>query len=378
MQTFRYKLTTDDFLIEKYVNHLRTDGNEYVYAGYTKDENNDIELKLLIPKGHTKIIYKGYEFEFEVIVYDDIHGLRDNTTKHEELYLTIFCESKEKSHNLLKSFINDAEDFCKSKNNNAIQMYIFSAGRGWILLSKLKKRNMDTIYLPKKIKSKIIRDIEEFYKSGDEYKKHGIPYTKKYLFHGPIATGKSSFIFALASYFSKNISMISFNNFLDDALLMSCVKGLDGDTILVLEDIDLLFVSKHERSETNNSLVSFNGLLNILDGFGRKEGLVIFMTTTNIGLLEGSLVRPGRIDDIITFETPNKKIVKEMYFDFFPSQKSMFKEFYEKISQYKLSIPMLQKFFFENRRCDNIINVIPEYSELVKLYPKENSSVLYN
>ncbi|XWV25943.1 AAA ATPase domain-containing protein [Tupanvirus soda lake] len=377
MQSFRYKLTTDEYLIERYVNHLRSDGNEYVYSGYTKDENNEIELKLIIPKGHTKIIYKDYEFEFEVIVYDDVHGLRDNTAKHEELFLTICCESKEKSFDLLKSFISDAEYFCK-KNGNAIQIYIYSAGRGWILLSKLKKRNMDTIYLPKKLKSKIVKDIDEFYKSGEEYQKHGIPYTKKYLFHGPAATGKTSFIFALASHFGKNVSMISFNNFLDDALLMSCVKGLDNDTILVLEDVDLLFVNRHERSGTNNSLISFNGLLNILDGFGRKEGLVIFMTTNNISLLDGALVRPGRIDDIVTFESPNKKIIEKMFVNYFPSQKLIFEDFYEKISNHKLSVPMLQKFFFENRRCDNVMEIIPEYAELIKLYPRENSSVLYN
>ena len=76
---------------------------------------------------------------------------------------------------------------------------------------------------------------------------------------------------------------------------MTAISNLDDNTILLLEDIDSLF-----NEQTN---ISFSGILNILDGIGRKHKLMIFLTTNHknkldpdeIKLVDLSLVDGGYI-----------------------------------------------------------------------------------
>ena len=81
-------------------------------------------------------------------------------------------------------------------DNRKIICKILKSGY-WSTLSKLPKRNMDTIYLSEDDKVKIIDDITKFKKSKKEYTELGIPWKRNYLLEGPPGTGKSSLIFAL-------------------------------------------------------------------------------------------------------------------------------------------------------------------------------------
>jgi len=363
-------------MIQSYINHLRPNGNDVIYAGYTKDENNFVQLKLLVPKGKDEIMYQSYTIMFELIILDDVYGLRDTTAKHEELYLTIYCESKEKSLQLFKNFIKDAEVFCKNKCADKIMVSVYRAGLGWINLSQRQKRNMETIYLPIEFKLKIITNIQDFYDNYDDYHKFGIPHTKKYLFHGPSGTGKLSFIFALASYFDKNIAIINFNQNLDDIALMNCINGLDENTVIVIKDIDTFFVNYGEKNFSNASSVSVGAFISILDGLARKENNIIFMTATDINSLDKSLIVPGKIDEIIAFEQPSKEQIWQIFINYFPNQMKNFDDFYANISHYKITIPLLQKFLFENRTCDNIMTKIMDYQKIIKMYIRhENKSM---
>jgi chaperone BCS1 len=375
MESYKFKITSGRLLIEKFVNHLRSDGKEFVYNGYSKNENDEIELDLLIPAGKTEIDFKSHKFVFDLIEYDDIHGINFTTAKHEELFLTIFCKSKEEACSLFKNFICDVDEFTKEKKIDTVQVSIYKAGSGWITLSRLPNRSMETIYFDKLKKINLIKDIIDFYTTEKEYHKFGIPYTKKYLFEGPSGTGKTSLIFALASHFNKSISMISFNQNLDDASLMNVINRLESDTFLVLEDVDALFTNREERSPTNNSDISFSGLLNALDGFGRKDKLVIFMTTNHLNKLDETQIRPGRVDYIVSFDNPNEEQIKEMFDKFLPNQTKNFQKFYDTVSHKKISVALLQKFLFDNRDCDDISQKIPDFNKLINIHMKNEKNI---
>lgn len=366
MNEYRFEITADLKLISEYANHLNRSGQNFIYYGHINNENDDKKLNMTFgfPIGSTKILYGGYEFIFELIKYPFIVGLSYNTAKHEELYLTILCETKELAYNLFEQYLLDASKFNKRHIINTISRMVYKAGDGWKGLAKIHQRDISTVYLDSKKKNDIVNDIQQFYQSKNDYLKYGIPHTRKYLLEGPPGTGKTSLICALASMLNKNIAMIGFNQELDDAHFMKAVSSCPSDYVLVLEDIDAIF-------EDGNKSVTMSGILNILDGFGRKDGMVVFMTTNHFNKLSKIFIRPGRVDYILNFSDSTKTQIEEMFNKFFPDQNDKFKKLYSKISDKNVSMAVMQKFFFENRNCDDISKKTNELLDLISLHSKK-------
>ena len=78
-----------------------------------------------------------------------------------------------------------------------------------------------------------------------------------------------------------------------DTQFVSAIEEIRDHSVLLLEDIDRI----KAFSDDNNGL-SFATVLNTLDGMTSKHGLIVFMTTNSIDILESdpALIRPGRID----------------------------------------------------------------------------------
>ena len=90
-------------------------------------------------------------------------------------------------------------------------------------------------------------------------------------------------------------------------------------------------------------MVSFSGILNVLDGMARKNGLITFMTTNYVNRLDKALIRPSRVDVIMKFKDATEDQIKQMYSRFFP-ERDDFDKFYNKISHIHFSICAIQKF----------------------------------
>ena len=106
-------------------------------------------------------------------------------------------------------FLESAYQFCKlKKEKTEVVTYIFKTGY-WQQLSKLPKREVETLHLPNDLLKENINDLEKFLNGREEYIKYGIPYKRNYLFEGIPGTGKTSFIFVLASYFNMIIAIIT-------------------------------------------------------------------------------------------------------------------------------------------------------------------------
>ena len=223
-------------------------------------------------------------------------------------------------------FIENAHDYCDvKKETTEVITFIFKTGY-WQVLSKLPKRNVETLHLPGAILQENIKDLGDFLDGREKYLKYGIPYKRNYLFEGLPGTGKTSFIFVLASHFDMNLAIINFSMSVDDATFMKSVSKLPDNCFLVLEDIDALFVER-KRGDAHKSMVSFSGILNTLDGIARRDKQVTFLTTNYVSKLDTALVRPGRIDKIITFSyaTPNQ--IEKFFLKFIPAQKDKLDNF---------------------------------------------------
>ena len=80
-----------------------------------------------------------------------------------------------------------------------------------------------------------------------------IPYKRVYMLEGPPGSGKTTLINAIASELDFNINFLSFTENLDDYSLMKAIQKIRPNTLLVLEDIDCLYVNRKNSSDSKKT-----------------------------------------------------------------------------------------------------------------------------
>jgi chaperone BCS1 len=166
----------------------------------------------------------------------------------------------------------------------------------WNVVQRVKPRAPESLVYANGLFEKILEDARKFLASEQWYTDMGIPWRRGYLLHGPPGNGKSSLITALAGAIKRSVCVMNLSSL---ALTDEAVTNLLGEapegSLVLLEDVDAVFTGR-ERSSGNDSKLSFNGLLNALDGVTAQQGRMVFMTTNHLEKLDPALVRPGRCD----------------------------------------------------------------------------------
>ena len=268
---------------------------------------------------------------------------------------------------------NMSDYFNKNKDiYEFFKVYIPSPKGHWDFISKNKKRSIDTVFI--KNKDEIIKDIDEFLSSEEDYQTFGHPYKRNYLFFGPPGNGKTSLISAIASQYNLNIYLMSFSINITDEIFKKLISSLPINGLLVIEDIDGLFDEKEKKQ------VSISTVLNIMDGLAKKNRLITIMTTNHYDRLSDAFKRAGRIDmnvefDIASVESFHQIIqffCKYKNIDMSDEYTAMIEEFYNSIKYLAPSCALVQKFIFENRKKDikDIFNrkMTQKFKELHGLY----------
>ena len=323
-----------------------------------KDNYNDGNfcVSMNVPFGTNEIIYKDNPI---VIKYFQDRENPVGTAYCAKVieYLYIFSNL---SLDHLSSFLLSSRDYCSPLKDKKIICRTLK-NTTWSLLSKLPKRDFNTLFIDQE-KKDILKQINNFLKEEDDYIKYGQPYKINYLLYGPPGTGKTSIIYAIASELDMDVSVVSFGPKLDDASFLQAVSNLPDDSILLLEDIDALFINRKNSGESN-SMVSFSCILNILDGMGRKHKMITFMTTNHIDKLDSALIRPGRIDQTILFDFASKEQIKNMFTHFFPNDQISDKIII-KLNKLKITTAILQTFLFKHRKSNTINEHLDELYNL--------------
>ena len=182
------------------------------------------------------------------------------------------------------------------------------------------------------------------------YERLCISYKRVYLFEGIPGSGKTSFIKALASNFGYDIASLHFNSKMEDNEFLRLMNNLPKKAFLLFEDMDCLFKSRKEH-DTDSNRVTLSGILNGLDGISTKHGLICFITTNYKGHLDQALIRPGRVDKIVTFDYVVQEQVGDIYKAFMWEcyDEVKFKEFFKALTdlRIKVNVSILTQYLFE-------------------------------
>lgn len=212
----------------------------------------------------------------------------------------------------------------------------------WLYSRVFTPRQLDTIYFHQK--TEIVHLLDQFIHDSTQhnlYRDLNIPCKFICMFHGLPGTGKTSLIRALASHFGYHLCMVKHSQKMDDNSLENMLTRIKDKAFLVFEDIDSIFQAREVRSA---NFVSYSGILNMLDGIGNYDKLIVFITTNRLQQLDAAFKR--RVDLFVEFGSVRKVEVLEMFRRFFSdAEQETAMHFWEQIRSKSLTTNMLEKYF---------------------------------
>ena len=244
----------------------------------------------------------------------------------------------------------------KQQENEKKQKYGF--GYSWYMLNnfnligvdqselglelKSKGSALQNLYFPKEIEN-LIDIVNLWLKSKDWYKEKKIPWKKGWLLYGVPGTGKTALARAFAEDLDLPIYVFSLGQMSNNEFLKAWQSmQLNVPCIALMEDIDNVFDKRKNISqlsgmlngsmfyqnnnasgEGNNEVKSpltFDTLLNCLDGVDKTDGIFTIVSTNDIAKIDDALgvpefidldkhnfisSRPGRIDSVVKLDYIN-------------------------------------------------------------------------
>ena len=287
-------------------------------------------------------------------------------------------DEESKDNTFILDFIQKCEEFKKNKieelinvGSNKIRVKTFN-GYCWDTISKIPKRNKETLFLKEGQIDNICNIIDDFISKDtyNDYIENGISYKCNIMLCGSPGVGKTSLIHFIASQYNIDICTININSELKESQFVEGFRSIGKNTksglsMLVIEDFDCIFTNRKESDNMRNNL-TLQGILNTLDGFSSKEGLIVIITTNKPDVLDEALVRSRRIDHKIELSYVDKYQAGNMFSHFFKDNNN-FDELWEKIQYYDIRPSSLHQFLFENRKNLQIS------SEKIKAFVKEQN-----
>lgn len=160
--------------------------------------------------------------------------LDGNATKPKQEQIIIL---KAKNMKIIEKYIKVCRDFDKTISKNYTHIWMNNTKS----LSKIKiTKTFGNIYIHPDTRDKLVNDLQSFIKNKKQYKEHGIPYKRGYMFYGVPGCGKSSTVYAISHLLRRSVYMIKISNMNN---LMKIMIGIPKNSIVVIEEIDRLNIA---------------------------------------------------------------------------------------------------------------------------------------
>ena len=190
------------------------------------------------------------------------------------------------------------------------------------------RKGLDTLYLKKADMDKLMTSLDQFKNKKEFLANLGLPNKLNILLYGEPGTGKSTAIQAIATYLGRNIYYLDLKNVAtnqDLQLLLEYVnKNVQNGGIIVIEDIDAMTDIVLKRREpkalrvdqlisSDDSELSLEYLLNILQGTLTLDDSIFIVTTNHIDHLDPAFYRDGRFDVKIELKLADRHQIQTIY-----------------------------------------------------------------
>jgi len=287
--------------------------------------------------------------------------------------MVVFMEGKQ-SRDVLHSFLDNLKSEDEKPDERVVKIYRWSVcAEKWKKVGVKSARPISSVVLPAETKDKVTTDIEQFLDedTGKFYYQHGIPYKRSYLFSGPPGAGKTSLIHALAGNYERSICLVqAAHPKMTDEMFSTLIQTCPKDSILCLEDVDALFGDNRAGKDASKGFLTFSGILNALDGIASPDAQIFVMTTNHAERLDKALVRPGRVDQHVVFETAVEQQISALFLNFYPDEDSLAQEFaqgvvkgYEGISMAALQQHFIRHMHSSAQECVEGLDGLKQYVE---------------
>ncbi|MFP5361933.1 MAG: ATP-dependent zinc metalloprotease FtsH [Thermoleophilia bacterium] len=163
-----------------------------------------------------------------------------------------------------------------------------------------------------------LREIVDFLKNPDRYRKLGVSFPKGVLLSGPPGTGKTLLARAVAGEADVPFFSLSASEFVEMVVGVGASRVRDlfetakkaAPAIIFIDELDAIGRARgggggfgggnDEREQT------LNQILTEMDGFTGSEGVIVLAATNRPEILDKALLRPGRFDRRLTVNPPDR------------------------------------------------------------------------
>lgn len=162
--------------------------------------------------------------------------------------------------------------------------------------------------------------ILDFLKKPQSYEKIGARLPNGVLFYGPPGTGKTLMAKAIAGEASVPFYKVNGSDFVELYVGLGArrVRKLyktareTAPCIVFIDEIDSIGAARGNHRGSSEDDKTLTALLNELDGFSAKNGVITIAATNRLEDLDPALVRPGRFDRQVAVPLPNKEERKQI------------------------------------------------------------------